>query len=266
VERFVSRNFTDLQDSWCLDAGLQLPETYPAANVTLSAATGTTVNAIASSAIFASGDVGKVLRGNGGQATVVTYTSATEVVLDIILPFSTYANDPNNTPLPLESGDWTYDTPVTSVSGLSYLDGMYVSALADGVPVPAQLITAGTLVLPQPATKVIIGLGYQCQLQTLRIDTGEPTTASKRKTIPAATVRLVNTLGLKMGQNFSDLVEFPQQAVPFSEPNSWYTGDIRLILYSDWTTLGQVCIQQDYPLPASVLGIIPEVTIGDTGR
>jgi len=45
-----------------------------------------------------------------------------------------------------------------------------------------------------------------------------------------------------------------------------YTGDMRLIIDPSYNVHGQVCVQQDNPLPVTVLGVIPEVVVGDTGR
>ena len=48
------------------------------------------------------------------------------------------------------------------------------------------------------------------------------------------------------------------------QPIELFTGDQRIIMDPSWQEPGQVCIRQDYPLPAEVLGIIPEIVIGDT--
>ena len=42
------------------------------------------------------------------------------------------------------------------------------------------------------------------------------------------------------------------------------TGDVRVALESGWATPGQICIQQDNPLPCQVLALIPEFLPGDT--
>ena len=57
---------------------------------------------------------------------------------------------------------------VTTVSGLTWLQGMTVNILADGAPVPAQVVSVGgSITLPYPATKVIVGLPIIAQVQTL---------------------------------------------------------------------------------------------------
>ena len=42
------------------------------------------------------------------------------------------------------------------------------------------------------------------------------------------------------------------------------TCDARTIIDPNWTVPGQYCIQQSNPYPASILGVIPEITVGDS--
>jgi hypothetical protein len=44
------------------------------------------------------------------------------------------------------------------------------------------------------------------------------------------------------------------------------TGDIRVPIGGGWQTPGQVCVQQDNPLPANVLAFISEILPGDTAQ
>jgi hypothetical protein len=43
------------------------------------------------------------------------------------------------------------------------------------------------------------------------------------------------------------------------------TADERIVMDPLWDVPGQICLQIDDPLPATILGVIPEVAIGDTG-
>ena len=134
--------------------------------------------------------------------------------------------------------------------------------------------TTGAFTLGTPASKVTVGLGYTCDLQTLALDTGEPTIQGKPKTIPSVTVRVADTLGLKIGKDFDHLVVMKDLVVgavgsmltgqESQTVTGLFTGDARTYLDPSWTIPGQYCIRQDQPLPASVLGVIPEVTVGNT--
>ena len=58
------------------------------------------------------------------------------------------------------------------VSGLSHLEGKTVSILADGGVHPQRVVASGAVALTAPATKIIVGLPYQSDLQTLPFSAG----------------------------------------------------------------------------------------------
>jgi hypothetical protein len=49
----------------------------------------------------------------------------------------------------------------------------------------------------------------------------------------------------------------------YGYPIQPFTGDQQLPLDSTFDAQGRLCWRQDYPLPATVLGVIPEVVVGD---
>lgn len=258
VERFASRLFDQAEDSWCLDSALSLPSNFPNATLQLNGLTAT-----ASASVFVSGDVGSTIWADGGWANVATYVSGTEVTLDPpIRPFPTV---PNSTVIPpLAPGSWQLLPNVTTVSGLGHLEGQTVSATANGVPVSGLVVTGGSISLPMAASKVVVGLPFQCQLQTLKIDMGDPTVQGRRKQISAVTARVFESLGLTTGPTFDNLTPVPE-LIPTYPPTLRST-DARTSIAAQWTKEGQICFQQDAPLPATILGVIHEVIVGDTGR
>lgn len=137
----------------------------------------------------------------------------------------------------------------------------------------------GTFTLPAPVgatnyTNVTVGLPFLPQLQTLELDTGEPTIQGKRKKITGVTLKIKDTLGLTIGQTFDASSQTVMQDLVIGNLNvpdnvlvtGLYTGMARTIIDPDWNTDGQYCIQQPNPFPASILGVIPEITIGDTAK
>ena len=44
------------------------------------------------------------------------------------------------------------------------------------------------------------------------------------------------------------------------------TGDARTIVDPQWDVFGQYYIQQLNPYPASILGVIPEIEVGDSNK
>ncbi len=166
-------------------------------------------------------------------------------------------------------------TPATTFTGAEFLAGATVTGLADGVVIPPFVMPAsGTFTLPA-ASKVTIGLGFTAKLQTLAIETGDPTIQGKLKKINHVDVRVADTLGLSIGSDFTHLVSMKDLIVGnvssmlVGQSSQLVTGlvngDARTFLDPTYTIPGQYCIQQSQPLPATVLGVIPNLTVGDDG-
>ncbi len=167
-------------------------------------------------------------------------------------------------------------------SGAQHLAGAVVTGLATDdlgnvTVINLTMPTNGTFTLPAPTpvgstgyTRVTVGLGYLPQLQTLQLDLGEPTVQGKRKKITGVTTRCKDTLGLSIGRTFSTLTPMKDLALGNvgTQTNQLVTGlvtgDARTIIDPLWDTPGQYCIQQPFPYPASILGVIPEIVVGDT--
>jgi hypothetical protein len=212
----------------------------------------------ASAAVFSSANVGDVVRINGGMGIVTSAPSTTQIIVNVINPL--------NSVWPAASGEWSMTTPVSTVSGLDHLDGETVAILADGNVQPNQVVVNGSVTLDQLCTAITVGLPYICQLKSLYIDIeGGPTIQSKRKTIPAVSVRMQDSRGLAAGRSFAQLTEFKERTTEkMGAPIPLFTGDERIVLPAAYDVPGQICIQQSNPLPSTILALIPEVVVGDT--
>ena len=239
----------------------------------------------ASAGVFAAGDVGKVIRMGGGIATITGYTSSQIVTANITLPISSVIPNSGGRVVRQASGSWSMTRPTTTVIGLDHLAGMTVTGLADGNIITPRVVPAnGTVTLDVAASSVVIGLGFQAQLQSLYLDEGSPTVQGQRKKNAAVTVRIEASRGLQAGANQPDgSVQSPPTltttwknltTVPDNGPNfplapynataiPLRTGDIRVPIPGGYNTRGQVCLQQDYPLPMQVLAMITEDFSGD---
>jgi len=170
----------------------------------------------------------------------------------------------------------------TIFSGAQHLGGMAVTGLADGVVINFTMPingtfqfgiggTAGLTAIPN-ASIVTIGLSFLPQLGTLPLDLGEPTVQGKRKKVSAVTVRCRNALGLTAGRNLDtgvpmqDLVLGNVGTMSNQIVTGLVTGDARTIVDPQWDVFGQYYIQQPNPYPASILGVIPEIEVGDSGK
>lgn len=164
-------------------------------------------------------------------------------------------------------------SPASNFTGGQQLAGATVTGLADGNVIPPfTMPTNGAFSLITPASLVTVGLAFTPKLQTLPVDVGEPTIQGKQKKISSVTVRCVDTLGLSIGSDFDNLVPMQDLIVGNigSQTNELVTdlvsGDAWTIVDPKWAEQGQFCIEQTIPLPATVTGVIPRITIGDTGK
>jgi hypothetical protein len=264
LERFVERifDFPIDQGMWFVDAGLAFPQRSP--NVAIQpSGTGPAINFTFPGTIPA--NPGDIIQAYGCQIvlTAVATGSAAGQLLFGSLP--TIPNDPFLTPIPLTPGNWTVTTPVQNVTGLGHLEGMKVTGVADGVVIPLTTVVGGAIRLQQPATSIIVGLGYTAQVQTLKL-TSQSVEEGKRKNIPALSLRQYQTAGIQIGKDFAHLN--PQKSIfsPMNPQVQLISDDIRSIIGAHWAKDGQVAIQQDLPLPMTILADIPEVVPGDTYR
>jgi hypothetical protein len=171
-----------------------------------------------------------------------------------------------------------YDgAPATNFSGAEFLAGETVTGLADGVVIPPFVMAAdGDFTLATAASKVTVGLGYTCKLKTLPLDMGDPTIQGKVKKINAVTIRVAEALGLYLGSEAADIVQMKDLIVGnvssmLTGQNSQIVtdlidGDARTFLDPRFTIPGQYYIEQNLPLPATVLGLMSDYTIGDSGN
>ncbi len=159
--------------------------------------------------------------------------------------------------------------PATSFTGGEHLAGATIVGLADGLPItPFVMPTNGNFTLPTAASVVTVGLAYTPELQTLPIDLGAPTIQGEEKKITGVTVRVAQTLGLEIGGDANTLVPMDDLILGNVGKDTnvvvtdLVTGDALQTINSAWTVPGQYLIRQPQPLPASILGVIPQITVG----
>jgi hypothetical protein len=157
---------------------------------------------------------------------------------------------------------------VTTVSGLSHLEGEAVTILADGSVSPSQVVSGGSITLDDYASRIHVGLGYTCDLETLNVDIPmkDGTTQNRKKHINAVTVKFENSYGGYIGINNSDNLEGiePTLALIMGKPGSLVTGNKKVQPYAEWSDTATVFIRQSDPLPMTVLTVMPEVELGDS--
>lgn len=163
----------------------------------------------------------------------------------------------------------------TIITGLGHLEGYNVSVLADGNVVaspnnsdyPVLTVSSGQITIPEPASKVIVGLPYTSDVETLNIETILPdgTMQGRKIRVSIITLRLNQSRGGFMGPSFDDLREIADNfRTNYDTPLDLFTGDLKHTLTGGYTDGGTMCIRQVDPLPITVLALMPIISVGGT--
>lgn len=159
----------------------------------------------------------------------------------------------------------TYDgAPTDTISGLDHLEGKIVAVLADGAVHPSRTVSGGEISLDYEASVVQVGLPYTAKFKSVPLEAGqeEGTAQGKDKTVDQVVLRLLNSLGGKVGPDEDNLEELVYRDVidPMDTAIPLYTGDLR-VDYPGWTEpRGQIYLEHEYPVPMTICAIIPRVT------
>jgi hypothetical protein len=154
----------------------------------------------------------------------------------------------------------TYNsTPATEITGLDHLEGETVTILADGAPQTSKVVSGGAITLETAASKVHVGLGYNADLETLRMALPDPEGSSQGKVRrPLAVIPLFyNTLGGQIGRDSSalDRLSFRAPTDPMDASPPLYSGFHRQTLRGGYDRDGNTFIRQNQPLPMTILCI-----------
>lgn len=160
------------------------------------------------------------------------------------------------------------------VYGLQHLEGEEVYGLADGRPVGPFTVTGGSVTLPFEAENIVLGLGYDSEAETSRLENGaaDGTAMGKVKRINSIVVNVWNSVGGEVGvynehanaivyeeleypgrfDEIEDITLFTGMIGPFS-PEVGY--DMR----------GTLAFRRpkSSPLPFNILSIMPQLNTQD---
>jgi len=264
IERLADRAFDTHEDVMFLDCALSLTKTYPEYNLDVMEATGADVNVIADGAVFDSTSVGKILRFGNGKARVTSVNDPTSAQVKIIRDFDLLLHY-DNVPRQAMAGEWTLDAEVSTVSGLYHLEGLIVTVVADGTVIKNVTVTGGSITLPQPASRVSVGIPYKSVARNLPLNMPSAIIENKRKRIPSLAMRLLDTKGLRVGNNLDELYS-PRTAssAVLGDAGPLYSGITHLMVEPIWSDEGQNYFVQENPLPVTILGYILDADIGDS--
>lgn len=242
--------------------------TSPAATLTAASANGNGVAFHLS--VGQSFAIGGFIRANGGIAVIRTLIDASDFTADWLLASIDVA--------PQAAGSWTYGPPLTSISGLSYLNGETVQLLGDGADLGTAVPVGGAVALSSPSTYVLAGLPYTSELMTMPLEpqsAAAALTAGRVKNISTLYLRLLESLGCNYGvqttDDFTDEVnnnieplQTRSAANPLGSAPPLFTGVRRLQPPGGFDQEAQIIINTTGPMPLTVLSIGVSYDVGDT--
>lgn len=255
-----------------MDSSLSSALVFPVATLTASALTGAGVIFTATAGTpFVLGDVGSIIRNNGGVAIVTGFTDTTHVT-------GTWYSDPTSL-APSTTGNWSMTMQSPSFTGLTHLPLQTVQILGDGADFGTVAVAAdGLVTLPNgKASFVTIGLPQTYQMITMPFEpirAAAATTQGRTKTIAKLYLRLLESLGCNIGRKITDpmtyAVEHKVEALQtrsagddIGQPPPLFTGLYPLPLPGGHDMEGQIEINGSGPYPLTVLAM---VATGDVGE
>lgn len=158
----------------------------------------------------------------------------------------------------------TYDGVATkTISGLDHLEGLEVTGLADGSPIAPQDVLSGEITLPYAVSVAHVGLAYTGKLAPMGVNTGLDS-VGRMKSFGKVVMMFEKTVGGKAGpkENTVD----PMKFTPALYGNPIDPVDVLVANFdppTDHDQDGSFYIIQDQPLPMTVLGLMPDIEVGD---
>lgn len=266
IERFADQFLGDIDEARYADSWLSYDGTNATATtITASGSAWTsndTVTLTASASIFSSGDVGNafVLTAGGVTRTfrVTAYTSGTVVS----------AKPTQNVPSALQGvATAVWSKAVDQLSGLSHLEGRTVAVLADGAVVDQEVVASGAITLATPASKIVVGLPIQSEIELLDIERPDGMTLiDTKKEVIKVKMLVESSRGISAsadeGATF-DVVR-PEGFVgdDYGAIPELTTGVVEVPLSPTWNDHGRVIVRQDDPLPLTILSVAPIYKVG----
>ncbi|HEO8935038.1 TPA: hypothetical protein QIF01_003852 [Serratia marcescens] len=148
--------------------------------------------------------------------------------------------------------------------GLDHLEGQIVSILSDANVEPQKVVNAGAITLEKAGSVVHAGLPIAAVIETLDVNlNGNETLLDKKKLFTAASLLVNESRGVFAGTPGGEMYEYAQRYDEFyDDPVEPKTGTIELQLDANWSKNGRLIVEQNDPLPMTILAVIPRVTVG----
>ena len=155
---------------------------------------------------------------------------------------------------------------ITTLSGLSHLEGKTLAVLANGNVVSGLVVASGAITLPNKASRVHVGLGYTSDLVTLDMEQVSPegTTVDRKGNIKEVILRLKDTRAINIGPSEDRLTEIKFRTnEDYDAPTRLFSGLKTQVIKPGDNISRTLFMRNTLPLPVSILSITAKVLYGD---
>ena len=170
-ERMALRDFVNVEDSWCVDAGLRLEPPSVAQPLQISPIFEEDmqqyVTLTSTNDVFENKDEWWVRAADGIFVIKEIITNNEVKAFVVSPPQNKIYEDPEKRFFEVPENEWTLGQTQKVFWGLWHLEGEEVAIQGDGSVFPNQVVTNGTVTLPDAVSKVTIGLPFEAAMQTL---------------------------------------------------------------------------------------------------
>jgi len=158
---------------------------------------------------------------------------------------------------------------LTSVTGLTHLNGQSVAILAGGGVEPSQTVASNQVTGIPAANTIIVGVPYTSRLQPSKIEVemADGSSQGRKHISKRATVNLWKTYGAQYADspdagesNWFEIINRSTETNSGS-PEQLFTGLVDINNLDAHRTSVDLTIRQTLPLPCNVLAIIPKIEV-----
>ena len=161
---------------------------------------------------------------------------------------------------------------VKVIRGIHCLEGLESVLFFDGSQEPNQTVVNGEITVDdgRSITRAAIGLPYTCDIELLDIEVGSGTAStpstlqSKLKKISKVMVRFYKSRMPQIGPRSNYLTQMrPREFEKFQQASQLISGDVTVNIPPSWNSNGRIFFRQCDPVPLTILGVFPDMTVED---
>ena len=161
---------------------------------------------------------------------------------------------------------------VKVIRGIHCLEGLESVLFFDGSQEPNQTVVNGEITVDdgRSITRAAIGLPYTCDIELLDIEVGSGTASTpqtlqgKLKKISKVMVRFYKSRMPQVGPRSNYLTQMrPREFEKFQQASQLISGDVTVNIPPSWNSNGRIFFRQCDPVPLTILGVFPDMTVED---